>query len=114
MEKIGVIDVGGGLRGIYAAGVFDWCMDNGVQFDYGIGISAGSANLASYLSGQRGRNYLFYEEYSMRRAVHGRGQYAARRVVFEPAIHLRHIEQPRAARIRWILKKCLPIRWSGI
>ena len=55
MEKIGVIDVGGGLRGIYAAGVFDWCMDNGVQFDYGIGISAGSANLASYLSGQRGR-----------------------------------------------------------
>ena len=37
MEKIGVIDVGGGLRGIYAAGVFDWCMDNGVQFDYGIG-----------------------------------------------------------------------------
>ena len=49
-EKIGNFDVGGGLRGIYAAGVFDWCMENGVQFDYGIGISAGSANLASYLS----------------------------------------------------------------
>ena len=30
MEKIGVIDVGGGLRGIYAAGVFDWCMENDV------------------------------------------------------------------------------------
>lgn len=58
MAKIGVIDVGGGLRGIYAAGVFDWCLENGVKFDYGIGISAGSANLASYLSGQRGRNYL--------------------------------------------------------
>ena len=38
MAKIGVIDVGGGLRGIYAAGVFDWCMENDVQFDYGIGI----------------------------------------------------------------------------
>ena len=25
--KIGVIDVGGGLRGVYAAGVFDRCMD---------------------------------------------------------------------------------------
>lgn len=73
MEKIGVIDVGGGLRGIYAAGVFDWCMDNGVQFDYGIGISAGSANLASYLSSQRGRNYLFYEEYSMRKEYMGAG-----------------------------------------
>ena len=42
-------------------------MENDVQFDYGIGISAGSANLASYISGQHGRNYLFYEEYSMRK-----------------------------------------------
>lgn len=65
-RKIGIIDVGGGLRGIYAAGVFDWCMDNGIVFDYAIGISAGAANLASYLSGQRGRNYMFYEEYSSR------------------------------------------------
>ena len=67
MAKIGIIDVGGGLRGIYAAGVFDWCMDNHIQFDYGIGISAGAANLSSYLSGQRGRNYTFFEEYSMRK-----------------------------------------------
>ena len=73
MEKIGVIDVGGGLRGIYAAGVFDWCMENDVQFDYGIGISAGSANLASYISGQHGRNYSFYEEYSMRKQYMGAG-----------------------------------------
>lgn len=26
--KTGVVDVGGGLRGIYAAGVFDGCLDN--------------------------------------------------------------------------------------
>lgn len=73
MAKIGVIDVGGGLRGIYAAGVFDWCMENEVRFDYGIGISAGSANVASYLSGQHGRNYAFYEEYSMRKQYMGAG-----------------------------------------
>ena len=73
MAKIGVIDVGGGLRGIYAAGVFDWCMENDVQFDYDIGISAGSANLASYISGQHGRNYPFYEEYSMRKQYMGVG-----------------------------------------
>lgn len=73
MEKLGVIDVGGGLRGIYAAGVFDWCLANGIQFDYGIGISAGSANLASYLSGQRGRNYTFYADYSMRKQYMGAG-----------------------------------------
>ena len=36
-----------GCAAFYAAGVFDWCLENGVKFDYGIGISAGSANLAS-------------------------------------------------------------------
>lgn len=25
--KLGVVDVGGGLRGIYAAGAFDYCLD---------------------------------------------------------------------------------------
>lgn len=52
--KTGVIDVGGGLRGIYAAGVFDYCIDAGIRYDLGIGVSAGSANIASYLAGQRG------------------------------------------------------------
>lgn len=65
--KIGVVDVGGGLRGIYAAGIFDYCMDKGIQFDICIGVSAGSANIASYLAGQRGRNYQFYSEYSFRK-----------------------------------------------
>ncbi len=62
----GVIDVGGGLRGSYGAGVFDWCMDNDIHFDYCVGVSAGSANLASYLAGQRGRNYIFYTDYNLR------------------------------------------------
>ncbi len=65
--KTGVIDVGGGFRGIYAAGVLDYCMDEGVRFDLGIGISAGSANLASFAAGQRGRNYRFYTEYGLRK-----------------------------------------------
>jgi predicted patatin/cPLA2 family phospholipase len=63
----GVIDVGGGLRGIYGAGVFDYCLENGIQFDYCIGVSAGSANLASYLAKQKGRNLSFYMEYSFRK-----------------------------------------------
>jgi len=61
---IGIIDTGGGLRGIYGAGVFDRCLDERIKFDYCIGVSAGSANLASYLAKQKGRNYLFYTEYS--------------------------------------------------
>lgn len=65
--KTGVVDVGGGLRGIYAAGVLDRCMDEGVSFDVGIGVSAGSANMASFAAGQRGRNYHFYAEYPFRK-----------------------------------------------
>ena len=71
---IGVVDVGGGMRGIYGAGVFDWCMDNGVRFDYAIGVSAGSANLSSYMAGQRGRNYHFYADYAFRKEYMGFGQ----------------------------------------
>lgn len=47
--KIGVVDVGGGFRGVYACGVLDYCMDENIRFDLGIGVSAGSANLASLL-----------------------------------------------------------------
>ncbi len=65
--KLGVVDVGGGLRGIYAAGVFDYCMENGIRFDLGIGVSAGSANLSSYAAGQKGRNYRFYSVYAFRK-----------------------------------------------
>ena len=65
--KVGVIDVGGGFRGIYAAGVLDFCIDQKITFDLGIGISAGSANLASYAAGQKGRNFLFYTVYGFRK-----------------------------------------------
>lgn len=63
----GIIDVGGGLRGIYGAGVFDYCLDHEIRFGYCIGVSAGSANIASYLAKQRGRNYRFYMEYAFRK-----------------------------------------------
>lgn len=73
--KTGVIDVGGGLRGIYAAGVFDYCMDQGIHFDVGIGVSAGSANIAAYLAGQRGRNYVFYTKYALRKQYMSMGNF---------------------------------------
>lgn len=73
--KTGVIDVGGGYRGIYAAGVLDYCIDQKIAFDLGIGISAGSANLASYAAGQKGRNYLFYTEYGFRKQYASLGNF---------------------------------------
>lgn len=65
--KTGVVDVGGGLRGVYAAGVFDYCLDAGIRFDLGVGVSAGSANVSSYIAGQKKRNYPFYTDYPFRK-----------------------------------------------
>lgn len=77
--KTGVIDVGGGLRGIYAAGVLDYCMEQNIQFDLGIGVSAGSANMASFAAGQKGRNYQFYIEYAFRKQYMGIGNFLFKR-----------------------------------
>ena len=71
--KTGIIDVGGGLRGIYAAGVLDYCILNEIRFDCCIGVSAGSANVASYLAGQYQRNYRFFHDYSARKEYMGVG-----------------------------------------
>ncbi len=65
--KTGIVDVGGGLRGVYAAGVFDRCLDMGIHFDVCVGVSAGSANISSYIAGQKGRNYPFYTVYPFRK-----------------------------------------------
>ena len=64
---LGIIDVGGGMRGIYTAGIYDYLLDHQITFDYCLGVSAGSANLMSYLALQRGRNKRFYVDYADRR-----------------------------------------------
>ena len=65
---LGIIDVGGGMRGAFTAGIYDDLMDRGIQpFDYCLGVSAGSANLVNYLSGQRGRTLRFYTDYAFRK-----------------------------------------------
>ena len=69
--KTAIVDTGGGLRGVYTAGVLDYCLDQGVGFDLAIGVSAGGANLAAFIAGQRGRNYRFYTEYAFRKEYMG-------------------------------------------
>ena len=65
--KIGFVDVGGGTRGIYGAGVFDKFLEEGITCDYFIGVSAGAVNGASFLAGQVYRNYRFYNDYAFRK-----------------------------------------------
>lgn len=57
LVNAGLICEGGGMRGIYVAGVLEFFMEKGIIFSSCYGVSAGSCHLASYISGQRGRAY---------------------------------------------------------
>ena len=63
MAQIGLVVEGGGMKCAYSAAILDKFLDDSVSFDYVCGVSAGSANAASYLAGQRGRNLRFYTEH---------------------------------------------------
>lgn len=60
MGKTGLVVEGGGMKCAYNAGILDRFLDEDIHFDYCIGVSAGSANVGSYLAGQRDRNLRFY------------------------------------------------------
>ncbi|MCL2871030.1 MAG: patatin-like phospholipase family protein [Coriobacteriia bacterium] len=60
-QGVGLVLEGGGTRGFYSAGVFEAFMDAGIMFPYIAAVSAGAANVLSYISGQRGRNRLIVE-----------------------------------------------------
>jgi predicted patatin/cPLA2 family phospholipase len=62
-----LIDVGGGFRSIFGAGIMDRCLELGIDFDHCYGVSAGSANMVSFIARQHGRNHRFYTEYAFRR-----------------------------------------------
>ena len=63
MSKLGLVAEGGGMKCAYSAGIMDKFLDHDIRFDYCIGVSAGAANLASLMAGQRERNLHFYVDH---------------------------------------------------
>lgn len=59
----GLVFEGGGMRGIFAAGVIDYLLDNDIRFDSVYAVSAGACHACSYVSGQRGRAYATSTDY---------------------------------------------------
>jgi len=53
--KLGLVMEGGSMRGMFTAGVTDVMMENGIEFDGAIGVSAGAAFGCNYKSKQPGR-----------------------------------------------------------
>ncbi len=79
---------GGGMRGYYSAGVFEGFMEHGIMFPYIAGVSAGAANVLSYISGQPMRsrqivkNYACTPEYVSKRNLFKYGSMFNRELVF--------------------------------
>ena len=55
MYQAGLVLEGGGMKGVYTAGVLDFFLDKGIEFSNVYGVSAGACCMCSYLSKQRGR-----------------------------------------------------------
>ena len=53
--KTGLVLEGGGIRGIFTAGILDVLMEEGIEFDGAVGVSAGAAFGSNYKSGQSRR-----------------------------------------------------------
>lgn len=51
----GLVLEGGGMRGLYTAGVLDVFMEHGIEFDHAVGVSAGAAFGVNIKSRQAGR-----------------------------------------------------------
>jgi len=63
MSKTGLVLEGGGIRGIYTAGVLDYFLDQGVCVDTMIGVSAGALHAVNFAAGQKERSYRVQTNY---------------------------------------------------
>lgn len=61
--KVGLVLEGGAMRGLYTAGVLDIFMDNKIEINTAIGVSAGALFGINYKSNQRGRVLRYNKEY---------------------------------------------------
>lgn len=55
MMQAGLVLEGGGMKGVYTAGVLDFFLDKEMEFSSVYGVSAGAAHMCSYLSKQKKR-----------------------------------------------------------
>ncbi len=57
MYQAGLVLEGGGMKGIYTAGVLEFFLDKDLEFSSCYGVSAGACHLCSFLSKQKKRAY---------------------------------------------------------
>lgn len=69
--KTGLLLEGGGMRGLYTAGILDVFMENNIKIDGIIGVSAGALFGMNYKSKQKGRVLRYNKKYAKNRDYMG-------------------------------------------
>ena len=64
MKKIGLVLEGGAMRGMYTAGIIDTFLEENINIDTIIGVSAGALFGINYLSKQKGRVLRYNKKYA--------------------------------------------------
>lgn len=87
-NRIHLVLEGGGMKGVYTAGVLDFFLDQNLCFDAVYGVSAGACTAASFLSKQRGRGYHAMVDYVedpkcvSKRSLHKTGNYFNKEFIY--------------------------------
>ncbi len=63
MYQAGLVLEGGGMKGVYTAGVLDYFLEQGLEFANNYGVSAGAIMLCSFVSKQKKRSLRIYVDY---------------------------------------------------
>ena len=63
LEEKGLVLEGGGFRGMYTCGVIDVFMENNIDFNQVVGVSAGAAFGCNIKSKQSGRALLYNKRF---------------------------------------------------
>ena len=69
--RIGLLLEGGGMRGLYTAGVLDVFMDKNIEVDGIVGVSAGALFGMNYKSKQKGRALRYNKKYARNKEYMG-------------------------------------------
>lgn len=89
MYNAGLILEGGGMRGVYTAGVLDFFLDKNIEFSSCYGVSAGSCHACSFLSKQKKRafsvnvDYLKDKRYASLYSLATTGDYFGAKMAYE-------------------------------
>ncbi len=88
-QQTGLVLEGGGMRGVYTSGVHEYLLDQGIHYQYVVGVSAGASNSCTYVARQKGRgrrvnlDYLSDWRYMGLRSLLFKGSYFGLDFLFE-------------------------------